>query len=144
VQHAIRKGDAYGKRCKAILSESWREEDPVQHRQRVERETRAFVSGGGATASASGGGGAAFVSPAFLLDSWAPYRSPIRTFADQCARFPLPDYGMEVYIPVFTSAEQSIGTDRERNRGRNGPGDGLRRRRSENDQRAVAFESPVG
>jgi hypothetical protein len=107
VASAIRKGDAYGKRAKAILSESWREEDPVQHRQRTERELRAFTTGGGATASAAGGGGAAFVSPAFLLAQRAPYRSPIRTFADQCASFPLPDYGMQVYIPTFTTADKA-------------------------------------
>jgi hypothetical protein len=47
------------------------------------------------------------VSPYFLLDSWAPYRAPIRSFADQCANFPMPPYGMEVYIPVFTSADKA-------------------------------------
>jgi hypothetical protein len=104
---AICKGDVYGRKARAILNESYREADPVQHRQRTERELRAFGTGGGATASAAGGGAAAFVSPYFLLDSWAPYRAPIRTFADQCANFPMPPYGMEVYIPVFTSADKS-------------------------------------
>jgi hypothetical protein len=107
VQLAVSRGDAYGKRCKAILNEQHRTADPVEHRQRTERELRAFGTGGGATASAAGGGAAAFVSPYFLLDSWAPYRAPIRTFADQCANFPMPPYGMEVYIPVFTSADKA-------------------------------------
>jgi hypothetical protein len=107
VSSAIRKGDEYGRRAKAILSESCREEDPVQHRQRVERELRAFQTGGGDTASAAGGGAAAFVSPYFLLAQWAPYRSPIRAFADQCANFPMPPFGMEVYIPTFTSADKA-------------------------------------
>jgi hypothetical protein len=107
VATAIRKGDASGKRCKAILGETWREADPVQHRQRVERELRAFQTQGGAPASAAGGGAAAFVSPYFLLAQWAPYRSPIRTFADQCANFPMPPYGMELYIPTFTSADKA-------------------------------------
>jgi hypothetical protein len=107
VSSAIQQGGDYGKRCKAILGETWREEDPVQHRQRVEREYRAFTTGGGAVASASGGQAAAFVSPYFLLAQWAPYRSPIRTFCDQCANFPIPPFGMEVYIPVFTSADKA-------------------------------------
>jgi hypothetical protein len=107
VQLAIAKGNEYGKRARTILNESLWEADPVVHRQRSENELRAFTTGGGATASASGGGGAAFVSPYFLLAQWTPYRSPIRTFADQCARFPLPPYGMQCYIPTFTSVDQA-------------------------------------
>jgi hypothetical protein len=106
VQLAVAKGDEYGRRCKAILNEHWREADPVAHRQRSERELRAFTTGGGGTATASTQA-AAFVSPYFLMAQWAPFRSPIRTFADQCANFPIPPYGMEVYIPVFTGADKA-------------------------------------
>jgi hypothetical protein len=107
VRLAIQKGDEYGRRAKAILNESWREEDPAQHRQRSEKELRAFTTGGGATASAAGGQAASFVSPYFLMAQWAPYRSPIRAFADQCSSFPLPDWGLQVYIPVFSSADKA-------------------------------------
>src|SRR5262249_15536674 len=103
---AISKGSAYGKRAEAILRETWREEDPTAHRQRSEKEMRAFTTGGGATATAASQA-AAFVSPAFLIAQWAPYRSPIRAFADQCANFPMPPYGMQVYIPTFTSADKA-------------------------------------
>jgi hypothetical protein len=104
---AVQKGGEYGKRCKSILGEMWREEDVTAHRQRSEKELRAFGTKGGATASSAGGGGAAFVSPFFLLKQWAPYRSPIRTFADQCASYPIPPYGMECYIPTFSSIDEA-------------------------------------
>jgi hypothetical protein len=66
-----------------------------------------LATGGGLTASAAGGGAAAFVSPYILVASWAPYRAPIRVFADQCASFPMPPYGMECYVPSFTSADKA-------------------------------------
>jgi hypothetical protein len=59
-----------------------------------------IATGGGATASASGGGGAAFVTPAFFVAQYAPYRETGRAFIDQCNMQPLPEYGMEVYMPA--------------------------------------------
>lgn len=77
-------------------------------------EQRAGITtGGGATASASGGGGAAFVSPIIRLGDYAPWREYGRAFVDQCNKQPLPDWGMNVYIPQVTSgaevAEQTEG-----------------------------------
>lgn len=69
-------------------------------------ETRAGITtGGGATASASGGGGAAFVTPIFFVDEYAPYVEYGRAFADATNKQPLPDYGMEVYMPHVTRKE---------------------------------------
>lgn len=73
----------------------------------AELEMRTGIgTGGGATASASGGGGAALVTPVFDLGSYAPYRELGRPFIDQCYKQPLPDYGMEVYIPAVTEGAE--------------------------------------
>jgi hypothetical protein len=106
---AIRRGGEYGRKAKAILGESFREADPVQHRQRMEKELRGLPTGGGATASAAGGGGAAFVSPAFVLDAWAPFRGIERSFADQCRAVSLSQaapFGMNIYVPLFSGADK--------------------------------------
>lgn len=99
-------GTPEGRRASNVLREASRVGSPVEHettyRDRL-RELRALTTGGGVTASAGGGGGAALVSPYFLLDSWAPYRGLHRTFADQCHSLPMPAWGMEVYLPAFTS-----------------------------------------
>lgn len=79
--------------------------DEVRTRGSVEmgaKEVRAIGSGGGASASAGGGGGAAFVAPVIFLQKYAPYREAGRAFVDQCNGQPLPDYGMNVYIPQIT------------------------------------------
>lgn len=112
VQRALRKGDKYGKRVRKIMHEELRCDDPATHRERVSgrlvdelrSELRAFGTDGGASATAPGEA-SAFVSPAILLDSiWAPYRSPYRAFVDQCNKsIPMPDYGMEIYLPTFTT-----------------------------------------
>lgn len=107
-----------GRRASNVLREASRVGGPVEHetiyQDRI-RELRALTTGGGVTASASGGSGAALVSPYFLLDSWAPYRGVHRTFADQCHALPMPAWGMQVYLPAFTSdmsaAQQTEGTN---------------------------------
>lgn len=71
-------------------------------RASLEEKRTGITTGGGATASAAGGGGAAFVSPVFYLTEYAPYREFGRAFADQVTKQPLPDYGMDVYIPAVT------------------------------------------
>ncbi len=92
-----------GAQIRAIVRDRNRHQDVDIHRRKVREEIRALTTGGGATASASGGGGAAFVPPSFILDAWAPFRGVQRTFANQCQPWPLPSYGMEVYVPVFTA-----------------------------------------
>jgi hypothetical protein len=106
VRLAVERGGEYGRAVRAMLRESCREENEHQHRQRASSEVRAVTSGGGVTASAAGGGGAAFVSPEFLTALWAPYRGVERSFADQCHKEPLPDYGLQVYIPVWTATDK--------------------------------------
>jgi len=109
VQRALRRGDKYGKRMRQIRHEQLRCEDENAHRESV-RNARAqelrgsFGTGGGASATSPGEGGA-FVSPAILLDSiWAPYKSPYAAFKEQCNKsIALPDYGMEIYLPEFTT-----------------------------------------
>jgi HK97 family phage major capsid protein len=77
-------------------------------------EVRSLASGSGATASSSGGGGAAFVTPVFYVNDYAPYREVGRAFADQCNKQPLPDYGMQLYMPQVTAkagvAQQTEGS----------------------------------
>jgi hypothetical protein len=93
-----------------MLGERTRHEDPSIHRRNTEAaltEFRTLGTGGGTTASAAGGGAAAFVSPYFVLQSWAPFRGIQRAFVDQCRSEDLPPYGMEVYIPVFTAGTKT-------------------------------------
>ena len=59
------------------------------------RETRALTSG-----SASFG---AFVTPAYLLDDYAGYRTFESSFYGQTNQQPLPEYGLTVYVPAFGS-----------------------------------------
>jgi hypothetical protein len=118
VAKALRTGDKYGKRLRKVMHEEVRCEDKARHRQIVSErlagelrsELRAFGTDGGASAAA-GGEGAAFVSPAILLDSiWAPYRSPYAAFKEQCNKsIALPDYGLEVYLPTFTTGASVTG-----------------------------------
>lgn len=118
VAHEIRKGSKEGRYAERAISERARCEDPDLHEKRAREwraaareftpgrlsEVRAVTTGGGATASASGGGAAAFVTPYFAMAVWAPFRGASRTFADTCDRQPLPSYGLEIYVPVFSSA----------------------------------------
>ena len=83
-----------------------------QHR---EAEARAVGTDGGISATAAGE--AALVRiPYFIELAWAPYRGKSRSFADQCGTWPMPAYGMELYIPYFSSAacasEQAEGAGR--------------------------------
>lgn len=106
VTSEIRRGSDYGKRAKDSLLEHTRTNDVPNNkkaRERRSRELRALTTGGGATAAAVSGG-AAFVSPAFVDDAFAPFKGIHRTFADQCGTGEMPEFGMEVYLPYFASA----------------------------------------
>ena len=114
VAHEIERRSPEGLRAERIIRNYTRVDDPDEHERRfrahlaelrasVTAEQRATTTGGGATASAAGGGAAAFVTP-YFLDKWATYRGIHRTFANQCMRLPLPAFGMEVYVPTFSSA----------------------------------------
>jgi hypothetical protein len=104
--HEIDERSPEGRRAERILRSQCRVPDAGKHAEafrEVMSELRSFATGGGATASASGGGAAAFVSPYFMWDDWAPFRGIARAFADQCEVLPLPAYGLQMYVPAFTS-----------------------------------------
>ena len=92
--------------------------DEARERGRVAREQKelrtGIVTGGGATASAAGGGGAAFVTPAFYVTDYPPFREAGRPFADVVNHQPLPDYGMNIYMPAVQGAA-GVGTQTEGN-----------------------------
>jgi hypothetical protein len=124
VEVNLAEGNKFGRQAEKQLRELNREYGPVEAPKRMaelrdrgrvaldgktaDLEMRSGIgTGGGATASASGGGGAAFVTPVFDVDSYAPYRELGRPFIDQCYKQPLPDYGMEVYIPAVTGGAEA-------------------------------------
>ena len=104
--HEVRERSPEGRRVERALGEECRSDIAELNRQLLDKrqtELRALVSGGGATAAA-GSGAASFVSPWFALQGFAPWRGINRTFSDQCDSQPLPPYGLQVYVPAFTSA----------------------------------------
>lgn len=107
LRHEMDRGSKEGRRAERILREQTRTEDETQHERRYadlrwRNEARALTTGSGATAAASSNA-AAFVSPAFLLKAWAAYRGKYRAFADQCHAADLPAFGMQLYVPRFSS-----------------------------------------
>ncbi len=98
--YEVRRGSPEGKRVLRALREEARDRDVAINQRKLEE--RAIGTGGGATASAAGGG-AAFVSPYFITEAWAPFRGSHRVFADQCTAVALPPYGLELYLPTFSS-----------------------------------------
>jgi hypothetical protein len=100
------RGSAEGHRAEKLIVESVRGEGVREdvHQRTAEqrlREFRAMGTSGGATA-ASAGEGSVFVSPFWLTSSFAPFRGVGRPFTEQCARTPLPPWGMHVYTPIFS------------------------------------------
>ncbi|HVC15433.1 MAG TPA: hypothetical protein VND62_11305 [Acidimicrobiales bacterium] len=87
----IRQGSPEGRAALAQLANNTRE-----HAVERAAELRSAMTSG----AASGG---SFVTPAWLQNLWATYRSPLRSFTQQCSPVPAPDYGLEVIIPVFNS-----------------------------------------
>lgn len=98
--YEARRGSPEGQRVVRSIHEHHRQEREDLHR---DAESRAIGTDGGISASAAGEA-ASFVSPYFIELEWAPYRGKARSFADQCHQYPMPAYGMRVYIPYFSSA----------------------------------------
>ena len=98
--YEVRRGSKEGRRVERLIGEQTRQADPVVH-SRVAGELRAIVSGGGAQASAASGA-AAFVTPAYVEELWAPYiqRSP---FVNAVTTQDIPQFGLNVYLPVLSS-----------------------------------------
>jgi hypothetical protein len=103
--YEVRTGSPEGRRVERAVAEYYRSDLPNNRELIAQKqaELRALATGGGSTASASGGGGAALVSPYFVWEACAPFRGIHRTFADQCGTATLPAWGLELYIPAFTS-----------------------------------------
>lgn len=113
--YEIDQGSFEGRRAERIFRARTRVFEESEHRARMAKllsELRATGTDGGISAT-SPGEAAAFVSPAFLLEQWAPYRGAARSFADQCHAVPLPAFGMHIYIPYYSTGakatEQSEG-----------------------------------
>ena len=85
-------GSAEGKRALRTASTHSRGED----RQRFLEETRALTSG-----TSSGG---AFVTPQYLVDQWAEYRTYGPAFLNQTTSVHDVGYGMQLNIPSFTAS----------------------------------------
>lgn len=108
--HEMARGSVEGRHAERQISARLRTLNAGEHEQRASHaisEVRALTTGGGNLASASGGGAAAFVSPFFLLEQWAPFRGIDRSFADQCHKVPLPPYGLQIYLPIMSSATKA-------------------------------------
>lgn len=114
VEREVANDSKLGRQAHTQLREHFRTENGVEMRSKLEDvrsrgavaqeqklEQRALASGGGASATASGGG-AAFVTPVFYVSDYAPYREFGRAFADQVNKQPLPEYGMNIYMPAVT------------------------------------------
>ena len=105
--YEIARRSKEGKYAERVIRERNRAENEDVHKRHFREEVRAIGTGTGTSASRTNG--AVFVSPYFLIQDWAPYRGIYRSFADQCHELPLPEYGMHVYVPYFsttTSASQ--------------------------------------
>ncbi len=98
--YEMRRGSPEGQRVRRSIRERYRQERADLHR---EAESRAIGTDGGISATAAGEA-AAFVTPYFIELDWAPYRGKARSFADNCGTWSMPDYGMKVYVPYFSSA----------------------------------------
>jgi hypothetical protein len=117
VMRAVQRDSAYGKWIKRGIEASYRptERDPshpevVGVRRRVADELRALVTDGGITATAPGGA-AAFVPPITLVKAFATFRSPFAAFVSQLnTAIKLPQFGLQVAVPAFTSASSVTAT----------------------------------
>ncbi len=113
----VDKRTAYGQAMERAYCGEHRQVSAYEYeRVAVKRvnEWRGLVTGGGASASASGGGAAAFVTPIFLWDAFAVYRSPQRVFADQLNKsYTLPPWGMNAYVPAWSGGGTTVTTNTE-------------------------------
>lgn len=47
---------------------------------------------------------AGFTTPIYLTDEFVTYNSPERSFLNQTTKLPLPEYGLQINVPSFTSS----------------------------------------
>ena len=67
----------------------------------IRNVNRAETRAGMTTGTSSGG---TFVTPEYFTNLWATFRAANRSFVNQTTAFPLPEYGLAVHIPSFSSA----------------------------------------
>lgn len=96
----MKKGTTEGRRARRAVAESVRSVDAQANR----REAKDLVLRAMTSSSSSGG---TFVTPQYVIDQWALWREANGSFAAQCRQLPLPDYGLEVYLPALTSGAQA-------------------------------------
>lgn len=91
----IDRGSEEGKRALRIINQAHRNDDKRTQEQDVQYELRAMSSGAGT--------GGEFVTPIYLMSGWSPALDIEPVLANQCNNATLPDYGMKVYVPTFSS-----------------------------------------
>jgi hypothetical protein len=100
-------GTLEGRAAERIIRAQNRAPEPHVHRENTDRaltELRAFGTAGGISVSGSTQA-ASFVPPYVFTELWAPYRGKARSFADQCHKVAMPEYGLNIYVPYFSTAE---------------------------------------
>lgn len=73
-------------------------------RERGRAGRPAMEARAGMDTTASSGG--SFATPIYFVNKYAPWREAGRTFADECNKQPLPEYGMTVYLPHVVQGAQ--------------------------------------
>lgn len=91
----IRRRTREGKRAERVIRQAFRQENREAQAREVDRELRAMSSGTGT--------GGEFVTPVYLMDDWAPALDVEPVIANQANNTTLPDYGLKVYVPTFSS-----------------------------------------
>ncbi|WP_249021051.1 hypothetical protein [Conexibacter sp. S30A1] len=117
VMRAVERQTGYGKFIARGIEARYRptvsnpsHPEAVGARQRIADELRALTTDGGISATAPGGA-AAFVPPITLVRQFATFRSPFAAFVSQLNdTLTLPQYGLEVAVPAFTSATDVAAT----------------------------------
>ena len=93
ISHEIETGSTEGQRNLRARTLAYRQSNPTATRAEVDREVRA------ATSSTMQG----WTTPQYILEQWAAFRGAARTFTHQTVQLPIPDVGLSVSVPSFTS-----------------------------------------
>lgn len=98
----MRSGSAEGKRARRVVRESVRGPDIAYNVANGGKSTRATVREAEERAVSSTTAGS-LVTPYYLVSDQATYRTPVASFTDQSQALPLPNYGLTVYLPSWSS-----------------------------------------
>ena len=72
--------------------------------KRAREVFREVTRGENRAASSASGSGGAFVTPEYLTANWAAFRTAGKAFTNQTTNLPVPEYGLTVNLPSFTSS----------------------------------------